>query len=69
VLLENGQVVVMVGDAEGTLLDIEAVRLVMVDVTVKVDVGLGLGQFQSWFIHEQYIHRAGSDHGFIAVAC
>ena len=45
-LLENGQVVVTVGDAEGALLDVEdcaAEGFVMVDVTVKVEVELGTG--------------------------
>lgn len=40
----------MVGDAEGALLDIEAVGFVMVDVTVRVDVELGLDQIQSDFL-------------------
>jgi hypothetical protein len=47
--LEKGQMVVMVGDAEEALLDIEAVGFVMVDVMLKVDVELRLNLFQSRF--------------------
>jgi hypothetical protein len=72
VLLENGQVVVGVGDVEGAQLVVEdciAEGFVMVDVTVMVEVELGLDQFEFVFLHEQYIRRASSLDIFIAVAC